>query len=61
MREDIAAAGLTVEKVLACLCEMGAIDAETNTIEQLLMESPSVFQMLEKQKNDIFQRVKGVA
>ncbi len=61
MREAIAEAGLTVEKVLACLCEMGAIDAETNTIEQLLMESPSVFQMLEKQKNDIFNRVKGVA
>ena len=61
MREAIAEAGLTVEKVLSCLCEMGAIDAETNTIEQLLMESPSVFQMLEKQKNDIFNRVKGVA
>ncbi len=61
MREAIAEAGLTVEKVLSCLCEMGAIDAETNTIEQLLMESPSVFQMLEKQKNDIFNRVKGIA
>ncbi len=62
MREDIAAAGLTVEKVLGFLsCDGGPIGKEIETIEQLYLEEKSAFHMLEKQKNDIFNRVRGVA
>lgn len=58
MREDIATAGLTVEKVLACLVELGCIEPEIATMEQLYLEAKPTFEMLDKQKGDIFDRCK---
>ena len=58
MRERIADAALTVEKVLGFMVTLGTIDEKIGTIEQLALEEPGVFSMLQEQADDIFNRIK---
>ena len=59
MRKLIAEAGLTVEKVLGFMVSVGSIEDSVTTIEELAIQSPEVLEMLDKQHNDIFERIKN--
>lgn len=58
LREKIADAGLTVEKVLDFIINLGTVESNTASIEAVYAQSPEVFQMLEEQSEDIFNRIK---
>jgi phage recombination protein Bet len=58
MREKIADAGLTVEKVLDFMINLGTIESNTSSIEAVYDKHPEVFSMLEEQSEDIFNRIK---
>jgi recombination protein RecT len=58
MRERIADAGLTVERILDFMITLGTIESNTMSIEQLQEKSPEVFTMLDEQFDDIVQRIK---
>lgn len=58
LREKIADAGLTVEKVLDFIINLGTVESNTASIEAVYAQSPEVFQMLEEQSEDIFSRIK---
>jgi recombination protein RecT len=59
MRERIADAGVTVEKILDFMITLGTIESNTSSIEQLHANHIEVFQMLDEQFDDIINRVKG--
>ena len=61
MRKDIAAAGLTVEQVIKGLVTMGCIDEGITTIEELFTSAKETFELLERQKSDIFDRIKNTS
>lgn len=60
MRKLITSAGLTVEKVIGFLQAIGSIGDEVSTIEELVIKSPDVFDMLKAQYSDIFEKIKTV-
>jgi hypothetical protein len=59
MRERIASSGLTTEKVLDFLVNLGVIEGTVSSIEELQKTAPEAFEMLSAQAEDIFSRIKG--
>lgn len=58
MRQLIADQGLTVEKVLDFMINLGTIESNTSSIEAVYDKHPEVFDMFESQAQDIFNRIK---
>jgi phage recombination protein Bet len=58
IKSDLQVKGVTVGQVLNFLIEMGNISENTQTLEEVAMESPDVLEMLKTQMDDIVERIK---
>ena len=59
LREKIADAGLTVEKVIDFMINLGTVESNTASIEAVYDKHPEVFSMLEEQFDDIVERIQN--
>lgn len=58
LKSDLHINGVTVEQILRFLVEMGNISENTQTLEEVAIESPDVLEMLQSQMDDIIERIK---